>query len=117
MSVFHPEDAVFDEFPYSLHDGVEGRREADAYDGGKEHAGERRDADGLAAAGAGAGRDDERPDAEEEGPGGHKHGAVTHVGAVDGGIKDGNAKFAFLLREFHHQNGVLAGQADKHDQA
>ena len=49
--MFHPEDAVFDEFPNSLHDGIEGRSEADAYYRRQKHAGKRRDADGLAAGG------------------------------------------------------------------
>ena len=104
-------------FAYVFNDRIERRCNQDAQEGRHDHTGEGRDADGAAAHGAGTRGNDQREHTEEERPGRHQHGAITHVEAVDGRFGDAQAAFALRLGEFYHQNGVLSRESDKHDQS
>ena len=62
-------------------------------------------------------REHQRQDAEEEAPGRHHHRAEADGGALLGGFNDREPGLTSCFREFDHQNGVLASQADEHHHA
>src|SRR5439155_23461266 len=67
--------------------------------------------------GAGALRDHERKDPEDEGERGHEDGAQADTGPGQRGIDERGAALEFFLGELDDQDGVLGGQADHHHQA
>ena len=73
--------------------------------------------DGVAAIGSGAGGEEERADAEDEGDGGHQDGAEAEFGGFDGGFGDGAALLEELLGELDDEDRVFDGEADEHDEA
>ena len=64
----------------------------------------------------GAGGEYQGQDAEDEGDGGHQDGAQPEARRLHGGLEQSHALGLQLLGELDDQNGVLAGEADQHDQ-
>ena len=62
-------------------------------------------------------RDHQREHARDEGDGGHQNRPQPQAAGFDGGLERRQAFVLFVLGELDDQDGVLARQADEHDQA
>src|SRR5512135_277245 len=89
----------------------------DSDQGAHEHPADRGGTDGAVADRPGAGGDDQREEAGDEGEGGHQDRPEPQFPALDGRLLDAQALPAPLHREFHDEDRILAEQADQHDQA
>jgi NAD(P)-dependent dehydrogenase (short-subunit alcohol dehydrogenase family) len=101
-----------------LHDNEHRRHERDGEDRRAEHAGQYGDTDRLLCVGAGARGEHQRHHAEDEGERRHEDGAEARTSRFHRGLEDvlalANAQFA---RELDDEDGVLARQRDKQDEA
>ena len=99
-------------------DDVEHRRKEETEAGHAEHAEEDGGAERLAHFGTGAAAENQRKNAENEGEGGHQDRAQAEAAGFDRG---GEAIFPIailnLFGELDDEDGVLAGEADEHDEA
>ena len=104
-------------FSHAFEERVERGREADSEDGRRQHPAAGADAYAAHSASAGAAREDEREDADDEAPRRHHHRAIPEVRAAKRGVLGRRARLPLLLRELDHQYRVLRGEADQHDAA
>ena len=84
--------------------------------GDADHAGEHRDAHGVAHLRAGAGRCHQRQHAHHEGQRGHQDRPQPQAARLDRGLDRRLSGELELARELHDQDGVLRRKADQHDQ-
>src|ERR1700733_15287815 len=98
-------------------DNVKNGNEQQVQGGGGDHASENGGADGNSAGATGTGGEHQGYDAQNKCEGSHQDRAQTDFCGFDGGLYRGTSVGAQLLRELDDQNGILAGQADEHDQA
>src|SRR3954469_6060648 len=90
-------------------DDVEDGNESEAEQRRRQHAAEHGGADRLAAGRAGAGGDQQRNDAEDEGEGGHEDRPQPEACRFHGGVENSGSFAAATLGEFDDQDGVLGG--------
>ena len=69
-----------------------------------------------AGVGPGAGGDHQGQQADDEGQGGHEHGAEAHSRPGQGGVVQALARLVLFLGEFDDEDGILGRQADEQHQ-
>src|SRR5580704_3618039 len=103
--------------PPLLDDRVENRDEGEREYGGGQHAAEYGGTDGLAAGGAGPGREHQRHHAQDEREGRHQDRPQAQASGLHRGLHDVEAVLSPAFGELHDQYRVHGGQADQHDEA
>ncbi len=106
-----------DVFPHPLKHHVKQRNQKDSEERCRDHSAEHGGADAAPAQLSGAGGDDKRHQARDEGEARHHDGAEPLPGAFDGSLLDRQAVLAPLLGEFDDQDAVLRRQRDQHHQS
>ena len=104
-------------FRYCLYRHIENRRQQQSEKSHTQHAAEHGSAQQLAGFRTRAFSDHQRKYAHNEGERGHQNGTQTDSGGFHGGFEAVKAALLPLLREFHDQNGVLAGKSHQDDKA
>jgi hypothetical protein len=102
----------------ALHHAEHRRHEENGKAGRRQHAAEHRDADRLARAGAGATRDHERKNAEDEGERRHENRPEARLRRLDRRVEDGSAVDETpLTGHLDDEDGVFGRQRDQQDSA